>query len=41
MAMPLMVPIANLFVPVLGAATFTHLVHRLASSGQTNLNQQR
>ncbi|MEO0990915.1 MAG: EI24 domain-containing protein [Pseudomonadota bacterium] len=34
MAIPLTVPIINLFVPVLGAATFTHLFHRLeAASG--------
>jgi uncharacterized protein involved in cysteine biosynthesis len=30
MALPLTVPVLNLLVPVLGAATFTHLVHRLA-----------
>jgi len=29
MAVPLSVPLVNLFVPVLGAATFTHLYHRL------------
>ena len=29
MAAPLSVPILNLFVPILGAATFTHLYHRL------------
>ncbi len=29
MAIPLSVPLLNLFVPVLGAATFTHLYHRL------------
>lgn len=29
MAVPLSLPILNLFVPVLGAATFTHLFHRL------------
>ena len=29
MAAPLTVPILNLVVPVLGAATFTHLFHRL------------
>ncbi|WP_290685000.1 MULTISPECIES: EI24 domain-containing protein [unclassified Haematobacter] len=29
MAAPLTVPIVNLFVPVIGAATFTHLYHRL------------
>jgi len=31
MAAPLSVPVVNLLVPVLGAATFTHLYHRLAS----------
>lgn len=30
MAAPLSLPLVNLFVPVLGAATFTHLFHRLA-----------
>lgn len=29
MAAPLVVPVVNLFVPVLGAATFTHIFHRL------------
>lgn len=29
MAIPLTFPIVNLFVPVLGVATFTHLFHRL------------
>jgi uncharacterized protein involved in cysteine biosynthesis len=29
MAIPLFVPILNLVVPTLGAATFTHLYHRL------------
>lgn len=29
MAAPLSLPLANLFVPVLGVATFTHLFHRL------------
>jgi uncharacterized protein involved in cysteine biosynthesis len=29
MAAPLSVPVVNLLVPVLGAATFTHLFHRL------------
>ncbi|MCV2865492.1 EI24 domain-containing protein [Albidovulum sediminicola] len=29
MAAPLTVPIVNLFIPVLGAATFTHIFHRL------------
>ena len=31
MCVPLSVPILNLIVPVLGAATFTHLYHRLAA----------
>lgn len=29
MAVPLTVPLVNLFVPVLGVATFTHIFHRL------------
>lgn len=29
MAAPLMLPLVNLFVPVLGAATFTHIFHRV------------
>jgi len=29
MAMPLSVPLVNLLIPVLGAATFTHLYHRV------------
>jgi CysZ protein len=29
MAVPLSVPLVNLLVPILGAATFTHLFHRL------------
>ena len=29
MALPLSVPVLNLFVPVIGAAVFTHLFHRL------------
>lgn len=29
MAMPLSIPLLNLVIPVLGAATFTHLVHAL------------
>ena len=33
MAIPLVVPIANLFIPILGAATFTHLYHRIAARG--------
>lgn len=34
MAAPLSVPVLNLFVPVLGAATFTHLFHRLESGAR-------
>ena len=30
MALPLSIPLVNLFVPIVGAATFTHLYHRLA-----------
>jgi len=44
MALPLMVPLVNLLVPVLGAATFTHLFHRLARSGpsaRTSPNRPR
>lgn len=29
MAVPLTVPVVNLLIPILGAATFTHLYHRL------------
>ncbi|MEP3297248.1 MAG: hypothetical protein ABJO27_12360, partial [Pseudoruegeria sp.] len=29
MAVPLSIPFVNLLIPVLGAATFTHLFHRL------------
>ncbi|WP_293575648.1 EI24 domain-containing protein [Phaeobacter sp.] len=32
MAMPLSIPLLNLVVPILGAATFTHLFHRLAQT---------
>ncbi|MBM9594959.1 EI24 domain-containing protein [Roseitranquillus sediminis] len=32
MALPLTVPVVNLLIPVLGAATFTHLYHRLAAT---------
>ncbi len=30
MAVPLSVPLVNLLMPVIGAATFTHMYHRLA-----------
>lgn len=33
MAVPLTIPVVNLLVPVLGAATFTHLYHRLRAAG--------
>lgn len=29
MAIPLSVPLVNLLIPILGAATFTHLFHTL------------
>lgn len=38
MALPLTVPLLNLFIPILGAATFTHLFHQTQKrrpSGQT------
>lgn len=31
MAMPLSIPLVNLVIPILGAATFTHIFHRLPS----------
>ena len=34
MAIPLSVPVLNLLVPVVGAATFTHLFHRLRPAGR-------
>jgi uncharacterized protein involved in cysteine biosynthesis len=30
MALPLSIPLVNLVIPILGAATFTHLFHRLS-----------
>lgn len=35
MAVPLTIPIINLLVPILGAATFTHLFHRWEASAPT------
>lgn len=32
MAMPLSIPLVNLLIPILGAATFTHLFHRLTGT---------
>jgi len=34
MAMPLSVPLVNLIIPILGAATFTHLYHALEAKGR-------
>ena len=30
MAIPLSVPLVNLVIPILGAATFTHIYHKLS-----------
>lgn len=35
MVVPLTIPLVNLLVPILGAATFTHLFHRLQSRSVT------
>ena len=32
MALPLSIPLVNLIIPILGAATFTHIYHRLAGN---------
>lgn len=34
MAVPLTIPVLNLLVPILGAATFTHLYHMLSRAGR-------
>ena len=34
MAIPLFIPLLGLVMPILGAATFTHLFHELANSGK-------
>lgn len=34
MVVPLTIPVVNLLVPILGAATFTHLYHRLTPMGR-------
>ena len=31
MALPLSIPLLNLIIPILGAATFTHLYHRISA----------
>lgn len=44
MAMPLSLPLVNLVIPILGAATFTHLYHQIqaqAPSGQRNPDRAR
>ncbi|MCC6306050.1 MAG: EI24 domain-containing protein [Rhodobacteraceae bacterium] len=41
MAMPLSVPLVNLVIPVLGAATFTHLFHRLAAAPAARSSRDR
>ena len=41
MAVPLTIPIMNLFVPVLGVATVTHQFHRLWRPGQPGLTGRR
>jgi len=35
MAVPLTVPVLNLLVPVIGAAAFTHLYHRVGPHRQS------
>lgn len=45
MAVPLTIPVINLLVPILGAASFTHLYHRISAtrpsqSGYTGRNRQ-
>ncbi len=42
MAMPLSIPVLNLVIPILGAATFTHLFHLLVSNPrEANIQYQR
>jgi uncharacterized protein involved in cysteine biosynthesis len=41
MAAPLSIPIINLAIPVLGAATFTHLVHRLSGAASSPASRNR
>ena len=31
--MPLSIPLVNLVIPILGAATFTHIFHKLQARG--------
>ncbi len=41
MAMPLSIPLVNLLIPILGAATFTHLFHLLPQDEETARYRQR
>lgn len=41
MAMPLSIPLVNLLIPILGAATFTHLFHRLNQRTDATTAQYR
>ncbi len=38
MAMPLSLPLVNLVIPILGAATFTHIFHAIAMRDRTSLD---
>lgn len=40
MAMPLSIPLVNLFIPILGAATFTHLFHAVQMVDRPTAQQQ-
>ena len=41
MAMPLSIPLINLLIPILGAATFTHLFHLLPKGEENAQYRQR
>ncbi len=41
MALPLSVPVLNLIVPILGAATFTHLFHRVQGNSRARTSPDR
>ncbi|QIE47631.1 hypothetical protein G5B38_16925 [Pseudohalocynthiibacter aestuariivivens] len=41
MAMPLTLPLVNLVIPILGAATFTHLFHAIQSAGVNSPGPKR
>ena len=36
MAIPLTIPLLNLVIPILGAATFTHIYHQLTAGRQVS-----